>query len=174
MKAKTNPTLEHKSGELLNIQKIKARILFGNPGPWSGSFETLLDMGIDVPKLYQENAILEEQVERPRKPILTCEELIQSEPDAPITTRRLINYDLTPLKDVIECGGIDDLIDTLRTLHNDLVEATLISYENGKHGIFENNPDLVEQLFYIKTIADRFDEIRMETYQLKDFAVEEI
>ena len=117
---------------------------------------------------------METKTKKEQKAVLTCEELIQSEPGAPITKRRLIDYDLSPQKRIIECGGIDELIETLKTLHNDIVESSLMSFEKGKHGIFENNPDLVEQLFVIKTLADCFDEIRSETYQLKNYPVEAI
>jgi hypothetical protein len=117
---------------------------------------------------------METKIKKEQKAMLTCEELIQDEPGTPITKRRLIDYYLFPLKRIIESGGIDDLINTLRTLHNDIVEASLASFEKGEHGIFENNPELVEQLFYIKAIADCFDEIRSETYQLRNYPVEDI
>jgi hypothetical protein len=155
-------------------EKIKRQILFGAQGPWTDSFKTLLNMGIDVQKLLEENLTLKANHTEQQNAVLTCEELIQDEPGAPITKRRLIDYDLSPLKDIIECGGIGVLIETLRTLHNDIVEASLSSFDKGEHGIFENNPDLVEQLFYIKKIADTFDDIRSETYQLKSYPVEEL
>lgn len=109
-----------------------------------------------------------------QKAVLTCEEMIQSEPGTPITKRRLIDYDLSPLRDIIESGGIEELINAFKTLHDDIVTSSLMSFSQGKYGIFENNPDLVNQLFYIKTVAECFDEIRMETYQLKNYPVEEL
>jgi hypothetical protein len=115
---------------------------------------------------------METKIKKEQKAVLTCEELIENENGGPITKRMLIDYDLSPLKNIIECGGIDHLINTLRTLHNDIVEASLVSFEKGEHGIFENDPELVEQLFYIKTLADCFDEIQDETYQLREYPVE--
>lgn len=174
MKSNTKTTQEQNDRTPLDILKIERQILFGKSGPWSDSFKALLTMGIDVQKLYEENATLKANPTEQQKAVLTCEELIQDEPGAPITKKRLIDYDLSPLKNIIECGGIDELIETLRTLHNDIVESSLISFEKGEHGIFENNPDLVDQLFYIKAIADCFDEIESKTYQLKSYPVKEL
>lgn len=102
---------------------------------------------------------------------LTIDVLIPSEAVDPIKKKMLIDYDLSPLKRLIEYDGIEKLIKNLRMLHNDIVEASLISFESGENGIFENNPDLVDQLFYIRELATCFDEIRSETYQLKSWPV---
>jgi len=114
---------------------------------------------------------METKFDELQKAVLTCSELIEEENNGPIKKRMLIDYDLSPLKDIIEFGGIDELIETLRTLHNDLVNDSLTSFQKGEHGIFENNPDLVDQLFYLKTLTDCFDEIKSETYQLKNYPI---
>lgn len=104
---------------------------------------------------------------------LTVEELVPSGDDGPMK-KRLIEYDVFPLRKIIEVGGIDHLIDSLRMLHTDIMEASLASFEKGEKGIFDNAPDLVENLFIIRELANCFDEIKMSAYQMKDWPIKDV
>lgn len=104
---------------------------------------------------------------------LTVEELVPSGDDGPMK-KRLIDYDVFPLRKIIEVGGIDHLIDSLRMLHTDITEASLASFEKGEKGIFDNAPDLVENLFIIRELANCFDEIKMSAYQMKDWPIKDV
>jgi len=106
--------------------------------------------------------------------ILVIREMIPSEDNKEITHQRMVSYDMAPLRRLIEFGEIDFLIETLRRLHTEIVEASLMSFEKGDHGIFEDSDGLVHILFVIRELANCFDEIRQETYQRKEWPVVKI
>jgi hypothetical protein len=66
MKSKIKTIPEQNNSKPLGIQKIEKQILFGKSGPWSKYFKALLFFGIDVNKLYIENAMLKDELTKMR------------------------------------------------------------------------------------------------------------
>ena len=67
-------------------------------------------------------------------------------------------YNLSPLVDILECGGIKSLVDILRDVHHNYASVLISCSENDIAGyIDESVPD---QLFYLKALADSLEEVQ--------------
>ncbi|GEM_PF-6182940 len=105
--------------------------------------------------------------------IISCNEIFTEENGSKVM--RLVDYDLSGLKFLIETGGIDFIIDGLKDLYDDLVLETLKSLENheSKSGISENNPNFSDQMFVLNALRELFEEAKENTYskKLKDYPI---
>lgn len=72
----------------------------------------------------------------------------------------LINkqIDLSPLKDVIENGGLKILINELREIHHTYSCLIMENVMNDKTGYLSE--DMLSHLFYLKTLAEAFEKVR--------------
>jgi hypothetical protein len=80
-----------------------------------------------------------------------------------------IEYDLSRLKNIIECGGMNVIVSTLRDIHHSYAQLMLNEAIWGKNDL---DTRAQEQLFYLKELADDFDYIYSEAFEPKEKTVE--
>jgi len=99
---------------------------------------------------------------------LIIREIIKDKTGKQSAQRRMISYDLSPLEKIIEFGGIDHLINSLRSLYIKVTEASIAAYTKDDKEIFENSYDLIDNLFIIRELANCFEEIKQNSHQVKE------
>jgi hypothetical protein len=62
---------------------------------------------------------------------------------------------LTPLRSIIEHGGISSIVESLRRVHHEYASLSLENGISGEH-VLSTVP---KDLFYLKEMADAFEEI---------------
>jgi hypothetical protein len=110
---------------------------------------------------------MESKIEKNQKAVVFCDEIIT---EGNTRKRLKVEYNLRPITEIIEFGGIDHVIDSLREIQFKYSLLALEAYESTDENLQVDN-ELPGQLFFLKLMTECFEIIKNETYQRKDWPV---